>query len=108
MIEVTAVPLTTCTEKPTVGADGDAQGLRQDHVTQLLQRIERQARRGFPLAIGDRIDTTAPDLRQVSAGEQRQGIAAAIHGEISTPANATPKNTRNSCINSGVPWNSSM
>ncbi|MNP30258.1 hypothetical protein D3C76_1233240 [compost metagenome] len=35
-------------------------------------------------------------------------IAAAIHGEISSPARATPKNTRNSCINSGVPWNSSM
>jgi hypothetical protein len=37
-----------------------------------------------------------------------RAIAAAIHGEISTPASATPKNTRNSCINSGVPWNSSM
>ena len=37
-----------------------------------------------------------------------RAIAAASQGEISTPSRAMPKNTRNSCINRGVPWNSSM
>jgi hypothetical protein len=41
--DASAVPLTTCTRKPTVGGNRDAQRLRQDHVAHLLAEVQRQA-----------------------------------------------------------------
>src|SRR6266702_5349798 len=52
-------------------ADGrrnrNARGLRQDDVAHLLDIRERQAGGGFPLALRDRFDAAAPDLRKKGA-----------------------------------------
>src|SRR5438874_3446943 len=52
--------------------DRDARGLRQDHVTHLLDVAEREAGGGLPLALRYRLDAAAPDLGQERAGPECQ------------------------------------
>src|SRR5579859_129083 len=52
--------------------DGKAQRLRQDDEAELLAEAQGQAAGGLPLAVRDRLDRTAPDLRQIGAGKQGQ------------------------------------
>ena len=48
--------------------DGDADGLRQDHQSQLGNVVEPEASAAVPLAARDGLNGTAPDVGEVSAG----------------------------------------
>ena len=91
------------------GRDGDLAGLRQDHVAHARQVAQAERSRGLPLAGRDRLDAAAPDLAEECRGIQRQRDAAAAPADrCRRRAPCAPKNTRNSCISSGVPWNTWM
>ena len=65
-------------------ADGrrhrDAQGLRQDHILHLLQKVQAEAGAGLPLAARQGIDAAAPDLGEKGAGDKGERDAGGQQG----------------------------
>ncbi|MNE95050.1 hypothetical protein D3C80_1930900 [compost metagenome] len=103
MIEVTAVPLTTCTEKPTVGATAMRNACGRITWRSCSMRLSARLPDASHWPFG--MDSTQP--RQISARNalvnRVRAMAAAIQADTSRPNKAMPKNTMNSCISNGVP-----
>jgi hypothetical protein len=57
----------------------------------LLEAVEAQAFRGFPLGLGHRLDAAAPDLAQEGGAVDRKEMPAATSGVSLKPAMARPK-----------------
>ena len=64
--------------------------------------------RGLPLADRDRLDAAAPDLAEECRGVQGQRDRRRGQRIDAGAEHVQPKNTRNNCISSGVPWNTWM
>ena len=89
---------------------GDLEGLRQDDVAHARHVVQAERGRRPPTGrCGMAWIAAAPDLAEEGAGVQGQRQRRRpSRDRPRCRAPATPKKTRNSCISSGVPWNTWM